>query len=172
MNIKNASFIDYKTLNILFLFFPATFLIGNAVLNINILLICITGIVVFRKKIFSFKNERLSAVILIFFILILFSTLIDISKDPKNDHFFKSISYFRYFFLFLVSSCLVRSGKFKIKYFLISCLVCLLFLSLGIIYQFLNGSDIFGLDAGIKTSSLNNKYYLAGFLREEYVAGG
>ena len=138
MNIKNASFINSKMLNILFLFFPATFLMGNAVLNINILLICITGIIVFKKKIFSFKNERLSAVILIFFILVLFSTLIDISKDPKNDHFFKSIAYFRYFFLFLISSYLVRSGKFEIKYFLISCLVCPLFLSLDIIYQLLN----------------------------------
>ncbi len=50
--------------------------------------------------------------------------------------------------------------------------MCLLFLSLGIIYQFLNGSDIFGLDAGIKTSSLNNKYYWAGFFKGEYVTGG
>ncbi len=94
MNFKNASFINSKTLNILFLFFPITFLTGNAVLNTHILLICITGIVVFRKEIFSFKNEKLSAVIFIFFILILFSTLIDVSKDPKNDHFFKSIAYF------------------------------------------------------------------------------
>ncbi len=167
MNIKNASFIDYKTLNILFLFFPATFLIGNAAVNINILLIGIIGIIVFRKKIFSFKDERLVAVILIFFILIFFSTLLDISKDPMNDHFFKSVSYFRYFFLFLVSSYLVKSGKFKTKYFLISCLVCLLFLSLDIIYQFLNGSDIFGF-VGYEKS----RYHLAGFLKSEYIAGG
>ena len=167
MNIKNASFINSKTLNILFLFFPVTFLMGNAALNINILLICITGIIVFKKKIFSFKNERLSVVILIFFILILFSTLIDISKDPRNDHFFKSISYFRYFFLFLISSCLVRSGQFKIKYFLVSCLVCSLSLSLDVIYQFLNGSDIFGFIGYEK-----GKYHLAGFLKNEYIVGG
>jgi len=167
MNIKNASFINFKTLNILFLFFPVAFLMGNAVLNINILLIGVTGIIIFRKKIFSFKNERLSAVILIFFILILFSTLVDISKDPRNDHFFKSISYFRYFFLFLVSSCLVKSGNFKIKYFLVSCLVCPLFLSLDIIYQFLNGSDIFGF-----VSYEKSRYHLAGFLKSEYIAGG
>ena len=144
INIKNASFINSKTLNILFLFIPVAFLMGNAVLNINILLICVTGIIAFRKKIFSSKNERLSVVILIFFILILFSTLIDISKNPNNDHFFKSISYFRYFCLFLISSYLVQSGKFKTKYFLVSCLVCSLCLSLDIIYQFFNGSDIFG----------------------------
>ena len=167
MNIKNASFINFKTLNILFLFFPATFLMGNMTLNTNILLIGIIGIIVFKKEIFSFKNERLSAVILIFFILILFSTLIDISRDPKNDHFFKSIAYFRYFFLFLISSYLMRSGEFKIKYFLFSCLVCLLFLSLDVIYQFLNGSDIFGF-VGYEKS----KYNLAGFLKDEYVAGG
>ena len=167
MNIKNASFINTKTLNILFLFFPATFLMGNMTLNTNILLIAIIGIIVFKKEIFSFKNERLLAVILIFFILLLFSTLIDISKDPKNDHFFKSIAYFRYFFLFLISSYLVRSGKFKIKYFLVSCLVCLLFLSLDVIYQFLNGSDIFGF-VGYEKS----KFHLAGFLKNEYVVGG
>ena len=167
MNIKNASFINFKTLNILFFFFPVAFLMGNAVLNINILLICITGIIIFRKKIFLFKNERLSVVILIFFILVIFSTLIDMSKDPKNDHLFKSISYFRYFFLFLISSYLVRSGKFKIKYFLVSCLVCLLFLSLDVIYQFLNGSDIFGF-VGYEKS----RNHLAGFLKSEYIAGG
>ncbi len=167
MNVKNASFINSKTLNILFLFFPATFLMGNAALNANILLIGIIGIIVFKKKMFSFKNERLSAVILIFFILVLFSTLVDISKDPRNDHFFKSISYFRYFLLFLVSSCLVGSGKFKIKYFLVSCLVCLLFWSLGVIYQFLNGSDIFGF-----VSESKRGYHLAGFLKNEYIAGG
>jgi hypothetical protein len=177
MNIKNPSFINSKTLNILFLFFPATFLMGNAVININILLICITGIIVFKKKIFSFKNEIFSILILIFFILILFSTLIDISKDPRNDHFLKSISYFRYFFLFLVSSYLVKSGKFKTKYFLISCLVCLLSLSLDIIYQFLNGSDIFGFvgyegynEADPHSRKIN--YHLAGFLKYEYIAGG
>ena len=156
-----------ETLNILFSFFPIACLMGNAVININVLLICITGIIVFRKKIFSFKSERLVVVILIFFILIFFSTLMDTSKDPGNDHFFKSISYFRYFFFFLISSYLVRSGKFKIKYFLISCLVCLLFLSLDIIYQFLNGSDIFGF-VGYEKS----KYHLAGFLESEYIVGG
>jgi O-antigen ligase len=156
-----------ETLNILFSFFPIACLMGNAVININVLLICITGIIVFRKKIFSFKSERLVVVILIFFILIFFSTLMDTSKDPGNDHFFKSISYFRYFFFFLISSYLVRSGKFKIKYFLISCLVCLLFLSLDIIYQFLNGSDIFGF-VGYEKS----KYHLAGFLKSEYIVGG
>jgi hypothetical protein len=143
MNIKNVSFINSRTLNILFLFFPVAFLMGNAALNINILLIDIIGIIVFRKKIFSFKNEKFSTAIFIFFILVLFSTLIDISKDPKNDHFFKSISYFRYFFFFLISSYLVRSGKFKIKYFLVSCSICSLFLSLNAIFQFLNGSSIF-----------------------------
>jgi len=177
MNIKNASFINSKTLNILLLFFPATFLMGNAVVNIHILLVCVTGIIVFKKEIFSFKNEKLSVVILIFFILILFFTLIDISKDPRNDHFFKSISYFRYFFLFLVSSYLVGIGKFKIKYFLVSCSVCSLFLSLDIIYQFLNGSDIFGFVAyeGYNEAaphSGKSKYHLAGFLKHEYIAGG
>jgi hypothetical protein len=174
MNIKNASFVNSKTLNILFLFFPVTFLMGNAVLNIHILLIAITGIIFFKKEIFSFKKEKLLAVILIFFILVLVSTLIDISKDPKNDHFLKSISYFRYFFLFLISSCLVKSGKFKIKYFLVSCLVCSLFLSLDIIYQFLNGSDIFGFVGyeGAAPHSGKDIYHLAGFLKNEYVAGG
>ena len=167
-----------ETLNILFLFFPIACLMGNAVININVLLICIIGIIVFRKKIFLFKNERLAAVILIFFILIFFSTLIDISKDPRNDHFFKSISYFRYFFLFLVSSYLVRNGKFKIKYFLISCSVCSLFLSLDIIYQFLNGSDIFGFPGyseyyeDVSHHYERSPYHLAGFLGQEYVAGG
>jgi O-antigen ligase len=49
-------------------------------------------------------------------------------------------------------------------------------LSLDIIYQFLNGSDIFGFVAyeGYNEGDHHSKskYHLAGFLKDEYVAGG
>jgi O-antigen ligase len=49
-----------------------------------------------------------------------------------------------------------------------------LFLSLDIIYQFLNGSDIFGFVGyeGAAPHSGKDRYHLAGFLENEYVAGG
>tara|TARA_B100000029_G_scaffold513672_1_gene613965 strand:- start:17412 stop:18770 length:1359 start_codon:yes stop_codon:yes gene_type:complete len=159
--------INLKFLNILFFCFPVSFLVGNGVINIVIFLICLTGVLAFSLKIFSNENTRILYIILCFFILIFISTLLDVLEDPSNEHFFKSLSYFRYFLLFLVTSAMIRTEKLNFKYFLISCSLCTLFLSLDIIYQFINGSDLFGFEAYEKS-----KYHLAGFLKDEYMAGG
>ena len=163
---KNFLNTNFKLLNILFFCFPIAFLIGNGVTNIVTFLVCLIGIFAFSNKLYLIKNSLVSSTILAFFIILFSSTLLDVWEDPKNDHFFKSISYFRYFFLFLVTSFFIESEKFNFKYFLISSFVCILFLSLDIIYQFINGSDIFGFK-GYESS----KYHLSGFLKDEYIAG-
>ena len=163
---KNFSDINFKLLNILFFCFPISFLLGNGVTNTVIFLIFLIGIFSFYNKLHLIKNSLASSTILVFFIILFTSTLLDILEDPKNDHFFKSISYFRYFFLFLITSFFIESEKFKFKYFLISSFLCVLFLSLDITFQFINGTDIFGFK-GYEDS----KYHLSGFLKDEYVAG-
>ena len=114
---KNFLNTNFKLLNILFFCFPIAFLIGNGVTNVITFLVCLIGIFAFSNKLYLIKNSLVSSTILAFFIILFSSTLLDVWEDPKNDHFFKSISYFRYFFLFLITSFFIESEKFKFKRF-------------------------------------------------------
>ena len=166
--LKNLPDTYHKLLNILFFLFPVSILVGSGAINITIFLICLVGLFTFSKKLFLIKNDKPTFIFLIFFLIVFISTALDTNKNPNNEIFLKSISYFRYFILFLVTSSFIKSGKFKIKFFLISSFACATFLSLDIIYQFFNGSDIFGY----KGYNENNTLHLAGFLKNEYFAGG
>ncbi len=165
---KNLQVGYIKLLNILFFCFPISILIGNAAINVIIFLICLIGFFAYSKKLFLIKNDRVVLLFLVFFLILFISTALDFYKETENQNFLKSILYFRYFILFLVTSLLVKSGKFELKYFLISSFICTTFLSLDIIYQLLFGSDIFGFVG----YSNNNTFHLSGFLKNEYFAGG
>ena len=164
---KNFSESNFKLLNILFSCFPISFLVGNGMTNIIIFLICLIGIFTFSNELHLVKKDKATLSFLAFFVILFVSTLLDIVEDPKNDHFLKSIAYFRYFFLFLVTSFFIKSGKFNFKYFLIVSFICTFPLSLDIAYQSINGSDFLGFKGYEKS-----KYHLGGFIQNEYIAGG
>ncbi len=163
---KRFSEINIKFINILFASLPISFLVGNGITNIIIFLIALVGFLTFSNRLFLEKNKAVFYLILFFFGSIFLSTLIDSWGENEKKHIFKSVTYFRYFFLFLVTSYLVKIEKFNFKYFLISTFLCTLILSLDIAFQFINGSDILGFKAYEKS-----KYHLAGFLQNEYIAG-
>ena len=166
MKIINDSSLCSKLLNILFFCFPVAFLTGNASLNLIIVLIVLIGLLAFSKEIYALRKESFFYFVLIFFFCIFLSTVIDILSDPRNDHFFKSIFYLRYFIFFLVAAYFIKSKKFNFRYFIISSFFCASFFSLDIIFQFIVGSDFFGF-RGYEKSSV----HLAGFLRDDYKAG-
>ena len=166
MNIRNSTLSYSKFLNVLLFCFPVAHLAGNASLNVIIILSSIIGLIGFSKDIYVIKNESFFYLITFFFLIIIISTIIDSLSDPRNDHFFKSIAYLRYFFFFLVASYLVNSQKFNFKIFIISSLFCSVFLSLDIIFQFFYGVDLLGNKAYEKSN-----VHLAGFLKDDYIAG-
>lgn len=167
IKIKKANDLSDKILNFLYFIFPITFLIGNGAINTTVLLIVLLGITNYFYNIISFKDKNVFYLLLAFFLLLGFSTLLEINGDIKNDQFIKFIKYLRFFLFFLVTSFFIRMGKFAFKYFLISSSICVLLLSLDIIFQLINGFDIFGYEA-----YKNSKYHLSGFLGDELNAGG
>tara|TARA_Y100000590_G_scaffold461217_1_gene622320 strand:- start:41010 stop:42401 length:1392 start_codon:yes stop_codon:yes gene_type:complete len=164
---KKLTDINFKLLNMLYFCLPISFLVGNGFTNAIIFLIFIIGVFSFPRKLYLVKNDSIMFIILAFFITLLISTLLDIQENPNNDNFFKSISYFRYFFLFLFTSFFVKIEKFNFKYFIISCLTCTFLLSLDISFQFLSGFNVLGFKA-YEFSSI----HLAGFIKEKFIAGG
>ena len=158
--------------NILLGLVPISFISGNMLININIILIILSSLFFFGRDLFRINYFFLDKLFFLFFFLVLLTGTI-------NDFYFysiklawkgyfattlKSLFFLRYVFLYIVLRYLIEKNILNLKYFFIASFFGTLFVSFDIIYQFVNGEDIFGYK-GIK----NN---LAGPFGDELIAGG
>ena len=158
-------------LNILFSLIPLSFLIGNFVINLNVLFIIVFTFLIYNKKIFGIKLLFIDKVIISFFIFIFISGITNntfFTPNVGSDDYMiliKTISYIRYLLLYFVLRFLVEENKINFKWFFISCFIFSLFVSLDIFYQFIFAKDIFGFE-------IVNSRKLSGPFGEELIAGG
>ena len=157
-------------INLLFAAIPLSFIAGNLVLNLNTLLLIITSIILFKKKIFKLNYDLLDKLIIIFFSYVLIISLsnyfTNYSEDEQSMNVMilkKSFFYLRFLFLYLVIRYLVKENKINFKVFFFSASVCSLFVCFDLIYQLINGFDIFGYKAVARR--------LSGPFGDELIAG-
>ena len=159
-------------LNLLIFLFPLSFIAGNMIVNINIILIIFFSIILFRKDLFRINYYLLDKLLFSFFFLILLTGII-------NDFYFysiklawkgyfatilKSFFFLKYLLLYIILRYLIEKDLINLKYFFLSCFVGTIFVSFDIIYQFFNGDDIFGFKG--------TPGKLAGPFGDELIAGG
>lgn len=163
-------------INFLFSLIPMSFIAGNLVLNLNILLLIVTSIIFYGKEIFRINLYFLDKIILVFFLFLFFTGIynfIDLhfftdqkySLSINVSVLIKSIVYVRYLALYFVLRYLVEAKIINFKIFFLSCSIFSLFVSFDIFYQFITGKDIFGYEP-----SLGRKF--SGPFGKEYIAGG
>lgn len=155
---------------------PFSFIAGNLIINLNILFLIISALIFFRKDIFFFKYYLLDKVIILFFFFVLITGFYnDISIGIDNDDFYfrgffyttiKSVLFFKYLLMYFVIKFLIEKEIINIKYFFFSCAISSIFVCFDIIYQFINGKDIFGYEANRSIRKL------AGPFGDELIAGG
>ena len=116
-----AKKITINILQILIYLLPITFILGNLIINIFILLISILGVLYFKKNLLDFKDKKIIYFISSFFLLLLFSTLFELFVHGFYPDWIKAILYLRFFLLLLVIKALVSSGLLNLNYFLSSC---------------------------------------------------
>ena len=158
--------------NIIFSFFPISFILGSLIVNLNTLAFCCLGIFHLKSKILKIKYDFSIKVIFLFFCIILLSTSISfvealyLEKDLYNnlENLIKSLAFFRFFLMLIIICRLSELKILEFKYFFVSASICALFLSLDVIFQYSFGFDIIGLKG--------NMYHNSGFFGEELVAGG
>ena len=156
-------------LNILFCLIPLSYIIGNFAINFNVFLLIILSLIFYNKKIFKTKLLLIDKIILLFFLFALFSgiinTLESLSGNNDNSILIKSILFFRYLLLYFILRYLVEKNIIIFKWFFISSLICTLFVSLDIFYQFTFSMDIFGIEP-LHPSKLSGPF------GDELIAGG
>lgn len=175
----------YLFVNLVFAFFPISFILGSLFVNVNLLLFCCLGIFYLRSKILSNKYDFSIKIIFLFFLLIFFSTGLSLAKtlyfqgyDSINVvascvstncysplvKLTKSILFFRFFLLLIIIYLLSKFNILNFKYFFLTAAFASVLTSLDIIYQYVFGFDIIGLKGSV--------FHNSGFFGDEYIAGG
>lgn len=142
MPIKKDFFI-----NLLIAFIPLTYIAGNLLLNVNILLIIIFSLFFYKAEIFYSKFTNIDKLILVFFIYVAINGVI-------NDYFYykdtnivliKSLSYLRYLILYFIFKFLTQKEIINFKFIFFAFGAASLFVVIDLLIQYTFGKDIFGL---------------------------
>lgn len=153
-------------LSVLLAFFPISFIAGNMIINLNLALLIISSIILFKSDLFRIKFFILDKLLILYFLLIIFTGFI-------NDYYFfsekmawkgyfstviKSIFFLKYLILYFIIRYLIEKEKLNLKFFFITCALSTIFVSFDIFYQFLNGKDIFGHEIIDETRKLGGPF--------------
>ena len=154
-------------INILFAIIPITFILGNLLLNLNILLIILFSLYFFKLRIFEEKFSSIDKLLLGFFLYIFANGLINnhLSSLDSDIILIKSLGYFRFLILYFIIKFFVKKNIINYKYLFFSLGFVCLFVSIDIIIQYTFGQDIFGYKA------TRSQRVLSGPFGDEYVAG-
>ena len=162
-------------------FLPLSFIAGNLVINSNIILILLSAILFYRKKIFSLNYLLIDKLIFSYFFLIIFTGIYnDIQMKIFHEEFsdfrgnfyttMKSFLFLKYLLLYLVLRYLIDKDILKLKIFFTICSLTSVFVCFDIFFQFINGKDIFGFVSPGYLNADGRK--LGGPFGDELIAGG
>ena len=151
---------------------PISFIAGNMIININVIVLLLSALIFYGKEIFKIKYYLLDKFILIFFGLVLFTGIVNDLNFFVNDLYpkgfntiIKSILFLKYLFLYMVLRFLIEKEDLDLKFFFLISSFGVLFVCFDIFYQFKFGEDIFGL------KPLEGSRKLSGPFGDELIAG-
>ena len=159
-------------LNLLLGLLPVSFIAGNMIININIILIILSSLLFFGKNIFDLKLYFLDKLLIIFFFIILFTGFynetifyIEDLYPQFPDTILKSLFFLRYLMLYFIIRFLIEKKLIDLKFFFISSSIFSLFVCFDIFFQLKFGKDVFGFE-------IISPRKLSGPFGDELIAGG
>ena len=138
MLTKKNYFTRINILNLLIVLIPVSMAIGNLVINVIVVLICIVGLLTYGLKIFKLDHKIIQYLIYSFFSYLILITIIRNFPNLSDARYYeyadilsfffshnweyilKSFLFLRFLILFLVLNYLIKEKKFYIKFFFIS----------------------------------------------------
>ena len=185
----------YLFVNLVFAFFPFSFIFGSLIVNLNVLLFCCLGIFYLKSKILQAKYDFIIKIIFLFFLIVFLSTTINVIKSQYFDgqpsdlnlaRFAKSIFFFRYFLLLIITYLLSKYDILDFKYFFFAAAFASLLVSVDLIFQYIFGFNMIGFEnpfpaTGIADENKDASYWApimalnprnSSFFGDEYIAGG
>jgi O-antigen ligase len=169
MQTSLNKYLDNKYLiNFLIGIIPISFIAGNLVINLNLILIVLTSFIIFRKNFFAYEFYLIDKLLIILFLYSLFTGIINYyNSDQENifveENFYKSLLFLRYLLFYFAIRILIEKGLLNFRLFFVICSSCVIFVCLDLILQLISGADIFG--------NPKTLYKLSGPFGNEQIAG-
>jgi len=142
-NILNLKINNLNIVKLLFYAFPFFMLLVSGYITAYVTILTITSLIFFYFNSIKLKLDFIDYLICAFFLLSLISTLLNI-KILGHFIFLKSILDLRFVLFVFIIRNLIRYKFVNTKTLFLVILICTNFLSLDIIYQHINGQDLFG----------------------------
>ena len=165
---------NVKLINYLIALIPLSLILGNLIVNINIILICLVGIVMFRKETFIIKKNYEILISFFFIYIIIITATNNIPKfdlNPKyQENLLKSIFNLRFLLLFFIINTLIKKDKLNLKPFLYSASFLSFLISIDIIIQVIFGKNLVGFEIiHNKPSSFFGNELIAGSYLQKFI---
>ena len=182
MLIEKKMFTKINFINFFICFIPLSLVIGNLAININLVLICLFGAIIYKFELFKLSKRIYQYLIFGFFFYLILITLFqgisslndanldEWSKQVVKENLFKSFFFLRYLILFLVVAKLIEKNSFNLNLFLISCAFFSFILAIDILVQVNFGKNLVGMPIESKPESGWAKP--SSFFGSEIIAGG
>ncbi len=158
-----------KLLQTLVYLFPLSFIFGNLIINVFVVLILLLGIYHYKASLFRWHKKNNLLILTLFFLTILLSSYYQYFYSENSKDSIKAILYLRYFFFLLVIRSLIINNQLSLKILFSISFVLAFLVSIDIFAQFLFGQNILGYKA--QEFSGGVKYY-TGIFGLELIAGG
>ena len=151
---------------------PLSYILGTFVLNLNLLLLIISGLIIFIQGA-RFKLNNLDKLVLCFFLYIVFTSTFNTVEgyyfEKVENYDFgiitKSLLFLRYLLLYFTIRLLIEKDLINFKIIFYSFAIISLFVSIDVIFQFYYGKDFFGFKSPYM-------YKTTGPFHTEAIAGG
>jgi O-antigen ligase len=161
-------------INLIILLIPINFILGNLLLNLNVIILITLALFFYGLDIFKIKFDNIDRLILIFFLYLFINGIVNNYLVREDDFIqdtilIKTLAYSRYLLLYFVVRFLVIRKIINFKYLFFFYGFAALFVSVDIIIQYIFGVDLFGYKA--KQTELGVERRLSGPFGDEYVAG-
>ena len=174
-DIKNQKINEIKLAEILFYTFPLSFIIGNFLLSLHLLLFIVTSLFLIKKEQLTIRFNNSYWILIFFFLYFFLSTTIQFQSPGllnetiqgwpfENQPIFKSLILFRFIILIIIIDILFLNKILNLQKLFLFSLVCTSFVSFDVILQYITGFDLFGL----KSHGSHN----TGPFGDEMIAGG
>ena len=119
---SNINFFKSNFFNFLLGLMPFSFIAGNMIININLILIILLGIVIYNKKLFIEKYYLIDKLIISFFVLIIFTSFFNdifvfnkLFWVTKFSTTLRSFLFLKYLLLYFVLKYLIENDIIKLK---------------------------------------------------------
>ena len=151
---KIQFFSKTNIINLLIAIIPFSYIAGNLVLNLNVIILIILALIFYGKNLFIFKFNNIDKLIFLLFLYILLQRIYNNflnfdfpESSNKNLILEKSISYIRHFLFYISLRFLILNKIINYKIMFLSFGISSLLVSIDIIFQYIVGFDLLGFKA-------------------------